>query len=102
MSDIINIYMPSEIRIKIAENAKKLRLQKSLKRTTLAVKSGVTVSSIKRFETTGNISLSSLLKLANALDCLNDFLKLFSSIEPTTIEELEKMENTIKRKRGRI
>ena len=34
---------------------------------------GVSLGSIKRFETTGQISLESLLKIAFILDCLDDF-----------------------------
>ena len=102
MSDKINIYMPAEVKGIISENAKNLRLQKSLKRTTLSKRSGVTNASIKRFETTGDISLSNLLKLANALGCLDDFLKVLLPVEPMTIEDLEKLEKKPIRKRGKI
>ena len=40
--------------------------------------SGVSYGSIKRFELTGEISLRSLLKIASALDSLEDFEKLFT------------------------
>ena len=43
----------------------------------LANKSGVSYASIRRFENIGEISLNSLLKIANALDCLEDFNSLF-------------------------
>lgn len=43
----------------------------------LAVRSGVSLGSIKRFEHTGNISLESLIKLAYALGYENDFDTLF-------------------------
>lgn len=39
----------------------------------LAERSGVSFGSIKRFETTGKISLESFLKLALILECLDDF-----------------------------
>ena len=102
MNDILSIYMPSEVKAKIAEKAKKLRLQKGYKRTTLAERSGVPAPSIKRFETTGNISLSSLLKIANALGCIDDFFKLFTPIKPMTLSELELQEKNNVSKRGKI
>jgi hypothetical protein len=42
----------------------------------LAARSGVTWSSLKRFEREGLIALDSLLNLALVLDCLDDFDKL--------------------------
>ena len=102
MADILSMYMPSEIKMIIAERAKKLRLQKGYKRTTLAERSGVPASSIKRFESSGNISLSSLLKIANALGCIDDFLKLFTTIEPMKLSDLELQENNYNPRRGKI
>ncbi len=39
----------------------------------LAIRSGVSLGSLKRFESSGKISLESLLKLALVLECLEDF-----------------------------
>lgn len=102
MSDNINIYMPSELKLEIAKRAKTLRLQKNFKRTTLSEMSGVSVSSIKRFETTGQVSFTSLLQIANALGVLDDFSSLFKIEKPITLSELEKLENTSIPSRGRI
>ena len=54
----------------------------------LADRSGVSLGSVKRFEQTGEISLSSLLKIAMVLDCLKDFEKLFEKPEYKSIEEI--------------
>ncbi len=102
MSDNINIYLPVEVKKKIGERAKSLRLQLGYKRTTLAAKSGVPTPTLKRFEETGDVSLSSLLKIANALGCLDRFLDLFPSVTALTLSELEQKEDNSKRKRGRI
>jgi transcriptional regulator with XRE-family HTH domain len=102
MNNDINVYMPSELKLEIAERAKALRLQKKLKRTTLAEISGVSASSIKRFETTGQISFTSLLQIANALGVLDDFCSLFKIEKPMTLAEFEKLENTPTPLRGRI
>ena len=45
----------------------------------LAERSGVSYASIRRFESTGEISLSSLVSLANAIGLLADFNKLFAT-----------------------
>lgn len=48
-----------------------------MSQATLARRSGVSLGSIKRFERTGEISLSSLLKLALVLGYESDFNNLF-------------------------
>lgn len=48
----------------------------NLTQSALAARSGVTWSSLKRFEREGLIALDSLLNLALVLDCLDDFDKL--------------------------
>ena len=94
--------MPSELKLEIAGRAKELRLQKRLKRTSLSEMSGVSVSSIKRFETTGEVAFASLLQIANALGVLDEFATLFTVEKPMTLSELEKLENGSKPLRGRI
>ena len=102
MSDKINIYMPSEVGRILASKARGLRLQCRMKQSTLSEKSGVPTISIRRFESTGNISLSSLLKIAGALDCLDGFLGLFPPLEAGTMAELEKLEGKKPRVRGTV
>ncbi len=56
----------------------------------LASRSGVTWSSLKRFEREGLISLDSLLSLAMVLGCLDDFDKLaLGSLYNPTIQSLD-------------
>ena len=52
---------------------KKLRKQKGLSQNELAERSGVSLGSLKRFETKGQVSLESLLKLVFVLGRLSDF-----------------------------
>jgi hypothetical protein len=102
MKTKLNLYMPEEIKKLISENAKKLRLQKELKRDTLSAISGVPTPSIVRFETTGEISLSSLLKIAHALDSLEIFTNLFASQEPLTLDEFRTLDSKNKERRRGI
>jgi transcriptional regulator with XRE-family HTH domain len=65
--------LPRDIRIEIAHKHRKLRKQRGFSQTELAERSGVSLGSLKRFETKGQISLQSLLKLVFVLDRLSDF-----------------------------
>lgn len=65
--------------LKISENAKANRLSLELTQQGLATRSGVSLSSIKRFESSGQISLQSLLKIALVLNALEDFLLVFQT-----------------------
>jgi transcriptional regulator with XRE-family HTH domain len=48
-----------------------------LSRSELASRSGVSYGSIRRFESTGEIALSSLLKISQAIGLLEEFNMLF-------------------------
>jgi len=65
--------LPRDVRIAIADKHKKLRKQKGLSQIDLAERSGVSLGSLKRFETKGQVSLESLLKLVLVLGRLSDF-----------------------------
>lgn len=73
----------------LVERVKKKRKQMKLSQKLLSQKSGVTYASIRRFETTGDISLSSLLKMAHALDALKDFEGLFKGQTITNLKDYE-------------
>ena len=59
---------PEELDQKLAQRVRKIRKRRSITQEKLASISGVSYGSIKRFETTGQISLLSLTKIAIALD----------------------------------
>ena len=89
---------PQDFRLSIAEKAKKQRLRLNLTQAELAVRSGVSLGSIKRFEQNGLISLKSLLELALVLEKMEDFEHLFSQNDlPVSLNDL----NLKKRLRGR-
>jgi transcriptional regulator with XRE-family HTH domain len=71
-----------EVQRGIAERFKARRLARNLTQKELAARSGVTLSSLKRFERQGLIALDSLLSVALALDCLDDFDKLAAKSLP--------------------
>lgn len=73
----------------IVERMKRRRKQMELSQRQLSQKSGVTYSSLRRFETTGEISLSALLKIAHALDALKDFESIFKGQAITNLKDYE-------------
>lgn len=90
------LYSPAELARSLGQNARQLRLARNLSRKTLAELSGVSESSIKRFEVSGSITLESLILLAAALDQLAPISALFKPEIPNSIAELK----NAKRKRG--
>lgn len=68
--------VPKDVRMELAQKLKELRKQKGLTQMDLAARSGVSLGSLKRFETTGQVSLDSLLKLVFILGRLSDFEQL--------------------------
>ena len=67
-----------EVEVGIASRFKARRLAMNMPQRELASRAGVALASLKRFEREGLISLSSLLSLAMALGCLDDFDRLAS------------------------
>ena len=77
-----------EINMALAQRLSRIRKRRNLSQQTLAAKSNVSFGSIKRFETTGQISLISLTKLCIALDCVDEIKNLFTDVEYGSIEEV--------------
>ena len=65
----------SRAQIKIAQNMRDLRLEKGLTQEGLSKRSGVSLSSLRKFEQKGVISLESFLKLAMVLGNLERFVE---------------------------
>ena len=93
---------PVETQRLLANRFKSLRLTAGFKRSTIAKRSGVTESSLKRFEETGEISLKNLLLLSHAVDRLQEFGDLFQPPEATSLAELKASASRNIPKRGRI
>jgi transcriptional regulator with XRE-family HTH domain len=84
----------------LSSRIRSLRLAANWKQATLAEHSGVSLGSLRRFESTGQISLHSLLRLAWALGRLSDFTEILQPPEITSLKELEERSKAPKRKRG--
>ena len=79
----ISLMTAREVQTGVADRFKARRLAMNLTRRELAERSGVTFSSLKRFERDGLIALDSLLNLALVLNCLDDFDMLAAKSQPS-------------------
>jgi transcriptional regulator with XRE-family HTH domain len=84
----------------ISAQAKLLRLSQNLTQESLSEKSGVSLGSLKRFETSGEISLKSLIKIAYALGNTEQFESLFQrSTDFESLDQVKKLSHQRKRAR---
>lgn len=79
---------PEETIKALADRVRKIRKRRKISQEHLGYMSGVSYGSIKRFETTGQISLISLTKIAVALGCGEEIRKLFTDVPYLSIEEV--------------
>lgn len=77
-----------ELNQKLAIRVRSLRKRKKISQEKLARISGVSYGSVKRFESTGQISLLSLTKIAMALGVENEIRSLFTQVPYENIEEV--------------
>lgn len=79
---------PEELDQKLAQRVRNIRKRRSISQEKLAFMSGVSYGSIKRFETSGQISLISLTKIAVALDIADELRNLFTTVPYRDIQEV--------------
>ena len=79
---------PEELDQKLAQRERKIRKRRSITQEKLASISGVSYGSIKRFKTTGQISLLSLTKIAIALDLADELRNIFTQVPYKDIQEV--------------
>jgi len=101
-NELFSLLSPNDIQGQLAADVKRSRVEiKGWKRDTLAEKSGVPASTIKRFENSGEISLRQLLMLVHALGLLDRFDQLLNNeIEGMRMDEYIKQNARKPRVRG--
>ena len=77
-----------ELDQQLAKRVRNVRKRRSISQEKLAKMSGVSFGSVKRFETTGQISLLSLTKIAIALDMADELRNLFTQVPYKDIQEV--------------
>ena len=77
-----------ELDLKLAQRVRNIRKRRSISQEKMASMSGVSYGSVKRFESTGQISLFSLTKIAMALDIADELRNIFSQVPYRDIKEV--------------
>ncbi len=89
MNDFLfNPKTPNEIAQELVEKIKQHRKKLKISQAQLAYKSGVSLGSIKRFESKYEISLNSFIKILIALNLEQDFENLFTQKSYNSIDEV--------------
>ena len=79
---------PNDILVDVAQKVRRLRKTNKWSQEELANRSGVSLGSLKRFESTGQISFIFLLKLANVFGRLEEFESLLVPKETSNLNQL--------------
>lgn len=85
---LFNPKSPNDIAKNLVEKVKHQRKLLKISQEQLASKSGVSLGSIKRFESKYEISLHSLIKILIALNLEKDFENLFTQKTYNSIDEV--------------
>jgi transcriptional regulator with XRE-family HTH domain len=79
---------PAQIAAELAAAVRARRKEHGYSQLDLSKKAGVSLGSLKRFETQHEISLKSLIKISIALSCEEDFAQLFAKKHYQSIQEI--------------
>jgi transcriptional regulator with XRE-family HTH domain len=99
--DLLDVYNPAVLAKFLSARLRERRLKHNLSQEALAARSGVSLGTLKRFESKGHISLKHLLMLAVVLKAGEEFTALFPDEPYESIDDLLQKQQEIKRKRGR-
>lgn len=102
MNNILAFTMstPAQVAMQIAMRVKSRRLELDLTQKGLAERAGIKFATYRRFEQTGEISLTGLLQIGFALNALSDFDVLFSQKQYQSIDDVLD-DSIVARKRGK-
>ena len=98
---INKIFSPGEVQSHMAEKFKRARLDQGHSRSKAAKLTGVPESTLRAFETKGQISLRQFVMLCHVYGDLLVFEDIFSEKTPQTMEQLLVADKKPKRQRGR-
>ncbi len=100
---MISLKSPAEAIKLFSQQFKIARLTQNMTQAVLTQKSGVSLASVRKFERTGEISLTSLMKLALPLNLMDQLIDAISQTtqEPQTMKELLANQQKPKRQRAR-
>ena len=103
MLSVLEDYMlqsEEEIALKLANDFRHRRIEKSLTREQIAQKANVAISNVVRFEQKGLVSLKNLIALAVALGYTSEIKNLFATPKYATMEELTQIRRNANKKKA--
>lgn len=79
---------PNEMAMDAAKRFRRIRRSKGITIKELSKRSGVPYSTIRRFESSGELSFLALVRIASAIDEDRQIEELFAGFTPCSIEEV--------------
>lgn len=95
----LNAKSVPEVCVSVATRVKQRRLELNLTQQGLALRADVNIETYRKFERTGETALANLVRIAFALNAMDDFDLLFSQKKYQSIDELLQSKSN-NRKRG--
>lgn len=95
----LSLYEPREIGIQIGRRARTVRLAANKRQADLAAAAGVTLSTLRRFESTGRVGFEVVVRIALALGAVREFAALFPTPPVGSIDDIVKARRTRSRAR---
>jgi transcriptional regulator with XRE-family HTH domain len=83
-----SLYSPGELCRGIAERARELRVASGQRQKDLAEQAGIPLSTLKRFERSGEVGFRTVVRIAIALRAQDGFAVLFPPREHRSLDEV--------------
>lgn len=90
----------SDIQKSLSADCRARRLEKNMSQKRLSQISGVPLATLQRFEHTGEISLSSFLKIGRALGYAQELLEVMSKPKYESLDDMVRINKNKERQRG--
>ncbi len=94
-------YVPPELCKLVGERARQLRLADGQRQADLAAAAGVTLSTLKRFEGSGQVGFETVVRIALALGAGRGFADLFPPPDPRSLDDILSASRKRLRARGK-
>ncbi|MCC8459649.1 DNA-binding protein [Photorhabdus hindustanensis] len=94
------LYTESELLAELGNRLREHRLRRNMLQTELALRSGISVSALKKLEASGQGTLENFMKVAFALR-LEDEVKSLFMPQPVSIAQLEAMKAPVRQRARR-
>ncbi|KOY63736.1 DNA-binding protein [Photorhabdus heterorhabditis] len=94
------LYTESELLAELGQRLREHRLRRNMLQTELASRSGISVSALKKIESSGRGTLENFMKVVFALRLENEIKSLFM-LQPTSIAQLKAMKAPVRQRARR-